>query len=739
MTDIAFTVAVTALAPGAGNVLTAALMSTTANMVDDAVFTALDVQNGQMEAGDAWGGLAKKGATNLATSVIGSSFNTGFGGEFKGFQNNPFIQNSVFASTGMKAVELTANMAVSNGINAIEWENGLNFNQKGFYNSFEGPEAWAGVAAGTAGHFVNSQLNNWTLQTRAGTSFTGISGAVDVEALKNFSSMAGNLTNTAVTYGITGNAKVNLLNTKLFHRFGLQDRNGDPISTGLLEYSFGDNGNQFSIGSGGVGIDLTSTLSSLKGLGVAGKISGMKWGGIEGNTRLETVAMYDNTSNAFNHSLARGLFDKSIDLKIGNGMSSEDIGYRGMYDANNPNTITVNQDMLGNMTQEDYARIAAIVSHESTHMAGNRIEAFAHQQGLGTYQELVTNLELTGDGSFTNEMVSGVLNPENWKMNSGSMDYWKLIENPDGSLTLNDDGRGGVFYDSQDGEELEIGHFIGGSRTEHLQKILSLELTPEEKARLNNEMLVGQGSAEEYKNGSFLDKEGKQISIDLTGEWSDRMGAALDYDRMFVTDWRTNGNMNSMIGMLNGLNYLQDNSFTLSSKHDYLADKLDQAKDFDTRFKAGTAEEHLFSQTEIENEVGMKHNSLCYVTVPINAHQLTDPTISLDMIGDTLNPMIDNRQIGPNGTIYKYENYLIDLATGLKSSEYLSVGKDYTSLQEYLKSDYSMADVGIYGNRGKEHHSLYRNDYDPIDPYPFEMSWDITSYRYRALVWEAFQ
>ena len=43
--------------------------------------------------------------------------------------------------------------------------------------------------------------------------------------------------------------------------------------------------------------------------------------------------MYDNTSNAFNHSLARGLFDKSIDLKIGNGMSSEDIGYRGMYDA----------------------------------------------------------------------------------------------------------------------------------------------------------------------------------------------------------------------------------------------------------------------------------------------------------------------------------------------------------------------------------------------------------------------
>ena len=441
LTDIAVGIAANALAPGAGGII----MSAALNMVDDAVFTALDVQNGQMKAGDAWGGFAKKGATSLGTSCVGGAFNTGFGGEFKGFQNNPFIQNSVFASTGMKAVELTANMAVSNGINAIEWDNGLDFNQKGFYNSFEGPEAWAGVAAGTAGHFVNSQLNNWTLQTRAGTSFTGISGAVDVEALKNFSSMAGNLTNTAVTYGITGNAKVNLLNTKLFHRFGLQDRNGDPISTGLLEYSFGDNGNQFSIGSGGVGIDLTSTLSSLKGLGVAGKISGMKWGGIEGNTRLETVAMYDNTSNAFNHSLARGLFDKSIDLKIGNGMSSEDIGYRGMYDTNNPNTITVNQDMLGNMTQEDYARIAAIVSHEGTHMAGNRVEAFAHQQGLGTYQELVTNLKLTGDTSFTNEMVSGVLNPESWKMNSGTADYWKRLD--DGTIVR--DGKAGLYDEDE--------------------------------------------------------------------------------------------------------------------------------------------------------------------------------------------------------------------------------------------------------------------------------------------------
>ena len=56
LTDIAVTVAAGTLAPGAGGVI----MSAVLNMTDDALFTALDVQNGQMEAGDAWAVLPRR-------------------------------------------------------------------------------------------------------------------------------------------------------------------------------------------------------------------------------------------------------------------------------------------------------------------------------------------------------------------------------------------------------------------------------------------------------------------------------------------------------------------------------------------------------------------------------------------------------------------------------------------------------------------------------------------------------
>ena len=65
----------------------------------------------------------------------------------------------------------------------------------------------------------------------------------------------------------------------------------------------------------------------------------------------------------------------------------------------------------------------------------------------------------------------------------------------------------------------------------------------------------------------------------------------------------------------------------------YLSNMIGKATDFSSRFEQGLATEHLFSQTEIENVAGFGDNALCYGTVPVNLHQLRDPSISLDMIG----------------------------------------------------------------------------------------------------------
>jgi hypothetical protein len=322
-----------------------------------------------------------------------------------------------------------------------------------------------------------------------------------------------------------------------------------------------------------------------------------------------------------------------------------------------------------------------------------------------------------------------------------SQDFWKLVENDDGSLTLHDDGRGGVFWTDENGEEHEIGHFTGGSRTAHLQKVLGLNLTDEEKARLNSEMLVGLGSANTFSNGHFLDSEGNQISIDLTGEWSDRMGAALDYSRMFIDAWRNDGNMESMIDQLTMMNVAEQYGANPTDREGYLADMLSSARDFSDRFEAGKAIEHLFTQTEIENESGFGTNALCYATVPVNLYQLRDPSISLDMIGNALNLANDNEFIRDDGLVREYDKYLKLLGIQFNSTQYLTKGSDYSTLQDYLKSDYTMADVGIYGkNDDEQHHYMYRNNYDPIDPYPYQLSWDdIDSYRYRGLTWMDFQ
>ncbi len=318
-----------------------------------------------------------------------------------------------------------------------------------------------------------------------------------------------------------------------------------------------------------------------------------------------------------------------------------------------------------------------------------------------------------------------------------SADYWKLVENADGSLTLYDDIRGGVFYTDENGEEHEIGHYTGGSRTEHLQKILGLDLSEGERSRLNYELLVGLGSAETFSDGHFLDSEGRQISINLSGEWADRMGAALDYDRMFVDAWRTEGSMDMLTQQLR---YIEKYGAAYTDREKYLADMYDKSVDFARRFNEGTATEFLFSQTEIENAVGFGENALCYATVPVNLYQLEDPSISLDMVADALVNAKQNNILLQDGTIQEYGSYLKLLGIKFDSTHYLSPGSDYFNLGDYLKSDYSMSDYAVYGAGGSEHHMLFRNNYELIDPYTYQLSWqDFENYRFRGLEWVDFK
>jgi hypothetical protein len=123
--DVGMAVAANFIAPGVGG----ALVSAALNMVDDAIFTALDVANGAASAGDAWGGFAKKGAISMGTTLTGGAFN-GFGDSLGGFMETglsdmSFFQDSLIASTALKATELTTNLTYTNAVHAVGWDGGL--------------------------------------------------------------------------------------------------------------------------------------------------------------------------------------------------------------------------------------------------------------------------------------------------------------------------------------------------------------------------------------------------------------------------------------------------------------------------------------------------------------------------------------------------------------------------------------------------------------------------------------
>jgi hypothetical protein len=93
--------------------------------------------------------------------------------------------------------------------------------------------------------------------------------------------------------------------------------------------------------------------------------------------------------------------------------------------------ITISKTMLGG-GKEGSAKLAAVMSHEGTHAAGNRIEALAHLQGNSTYGTVNAVFGLAGDVEFSQGMLDAIYDPGSWAKNTGDVDYW--IRTADGGL-----------------------------------------------------------------------------------------------------------------------------------------------------------------------------------------------------------------------------------------------------------------------------------------------------------------
>ena len=281
----------------------------------------------------------------------------------------------------------------------------------------------------------------------------------------------------------------------------------------MMEMRIGGDGALFNAGVNGTDVSYGNLSASYQGLRETTKIAGYKLSGVEGKSTLNMINGLSYTSGNEKAAFARKIFEKEIDVKYGSGIDENGEGYKGYYDNNNPKEIMLNRQYLG-LGEEKAAKLASIVGHELSHLAGNKKEAIAHAEGLKTYNELVKEWNIKdADEKNINEMIKEIYNPANGQENIGGRDCWKVTKDKEGNiLKIENDGSNDVTFVDEYGTQTGFAEYTeGSSRTDSLGK--QLEITKKDA----NQMLINAGYTLNTETGLFEGPNAKQ-AFDITGK-----------------------------------------------------------------------------------------------------------------------------------------------------------------------------------------------------------------------------
>ena len=436
------------------------LLNAALNMVDDAVFTMMDMANG-MDPMAAMEGLGKKALVSVASSAasgVANGFNAASGAAASGsntFMNSGLrgtlgLKDSVIGSTLLKGTELMATNVSTSAINAVSlkglFTGGDAFDEKAFKQGAFGKSAMTSVAAGMAGQAVTTGMGKWNMTDGNKTALNRFT--FDTENIQRFNGVVGSMAGSAVTYGLTGNAKFNVARVK---------------GVGIMEMNLGKDGFGMNMGMGGTDISMGTLSSAMSGYKEANKVSSWKFGSNEQQKTLNGINMMGWTGelgNAQNVGVSRAIWSGKLKATY-KDMAENENGY---YDRGiDSGEIVLSSAFLGG-GKEAAAKLATVMSHEGSHWSGNRIEGLAHEQGMKTYAEINAMFGLAGDSQFSQSMADAYVNPESWKENDSSRDYWK--KTIDGDIKYD----GNIFlteeYYNNDGSINTDGRVVEGSKDE---------------------------------------------------------------------------------------------------------------------------------------------------------------------------------------------------------------------------------------------------------------------------------
>ncbi|TVR87145.1 MAG: hypothetical protein EA428_13410 [Spirochaetaceae bacterium] len=716
-----------------------------------AVFTGADLYRGDVGWQDAGkimgfelGSIALSAATSGAFQHIDQTLAISGQGGAAGFA----------IGLGLDLSGVVVSQTSSRALASIDiGDHGVSFDRSSFTGSMMSGEALTGYLAGGVGLGVTHGLG----AVNAGDQRLFGFRSEQYEGVAGLNSHAGLLAGEAVRFAREGELHLNLLNLDSF---------SGAASLGLLELRLGDSSRAgLALGSGGLDTSYNRLATAALGLDVLNqnrKISAYAREHQQGDSLAEIAlrTLYAFGDKGEQRTLYRNLLSGEDRLMLAGGSDATEYRavtrYEGATDSRVVSARLVGEDRyaglaLGVTLGHEAYRDGIVDAHNSTEtlwattahtqMAG-RIAAddrYGSRYLMADPNVLVDLVMLgAGEDSFAQYVAARY---------DSSDDYWLIIENLDGTVSLMDDGRGGVYYQGAGGEEHEIGRYRDGDRLEHLSDLLSGLGGSVDAAQLG-ELIASQGGS--FKDGYFLG-EGGVLQLDTGAQ--DMLGARLDYSRMFVEDWRSSGNMDRTVSELAGLigrNYSYGNSAP-SGRETNLAFMYGEATEFYRNFMDGRAQDHLFYQHQVEDSTGFRPNTLCAATIAINAHQLVDPTISMWQIANAVQRASNSDGGSPvlaaNGYVGDLHAYTRIIAEEFGSDSYLRALRDFGSASEAWQAGADavfVKHVNDLVNPTREHHTLsyrYREDdryrthgYNQFDPYAVGLSWEQQfAVRYRSM------
>jgi hypothetical protein len=303
---------------------------------------------------------------------------------------------------------------------------------------------------------------------------------------------------------------------------------------GLLELNLsGENGVSLGLGMGGIDVSLGTIAGAMSGLRDSTKIIGAKVENLFGNNeKLSTLNVLNGlgySRRVSDQELAKAVWEEEIKAAY-KDLGYDDNGnkilgrYVGGEEGNRSNELLLDKMLLGG-GREGSAKLAAVMSHENTHLKENRYEGIAHLAGLGTYSEINAIFGLEADSGFYGEMFAGILNPESWIANTGDVDNWKLTN--DGKFI--NDKRSSLYRETSDGDEFIIWNLEDMSVEDSFNMIFT---TNGDTTSLSREALIRIGLYEILNGASNL-TEDKFKYIALNRYYGgDNLGYFIDFSML---------------------------------------------------------------------------------------------------------------------------------------------------------------------------------------------------------------